>query len=83
MPTESEGCAAGAEKRRPAITGRAHLLTAREAESDSESGQDSINYEPGSVIEFHRRASGGSKSGEQWMVVECAHRRENGLILPI
>jgi Viral (Superfamily 1) RNA helicase len=32
--------------------------------------QDSINYEVGSVIEFHRRAAGGFKSGDQWHVVE-------------
>jgi hypothetical protein len=31
--------------------------------------QDAINYEPGDVIEFHRRAAGGFKSGEQWEVV--------------
>ena len=31
--------------------------------------QDAVNYEPGNVIEFHRRAAGGFKSGEQWKVV--------------
>jgi hypothetical protein len=31
--------------------------------------QDSINYELGNVIEFHRRAASGFKSGEQWQVV--------------
>jgi ATP-dependent exoDNAse (exonuclease V) alpha subunit len=31
--------------------------------------QDSINYEGGNVIEFHRRAAGGFRSGEQWEVV--------------
>jgi conjugative relaxase-like TrwC/TraI family protein len=31
--------------------------------------QDSINYEAGNVIEFHRRAAGGFRSGEQWEVV--------------
>jgi hypothetical protein len=31
--------------------------------------QDSINYETGNVIEFHRRAAGGFRSGEQWEVV--------------
>jgi hypothetical protein len=34
--------------------------------------QDLINYEPGNRIEFHRRAAGGFKSGEQWQVVERA-----------
>jgi hypothetical protein len=31
--------------------------------------QDSINYELGNVVEIHRRAAGGFKSGEQWQVV--------------
>ncbi|MBV8417856.1 MAG: AAA family ATPase [Verrucomicrobia bacterium] len=31
--------------------------------------QDSINYEAGNVVEFHRRAAGGFRSGEQWEVV--------------
>ena len=31
--------------------------------------QDAVNYESGSVIEFHQRAAGGFKSGEQWRVV--------------
>src|SRR6516225_1754545 len=31
--------------------------------------EDAINYLPGHVIEFHRRAAGGFKSGEQWQVV--------------
>jgi conjugative relaxase-like TrwC/TraI family protein len=30
---------------------------------------DAVNYEPGNVIEFHARAGGGFKSGEQWQVV--------------
>ena len=34
--------------------------------------QDAVNYEAGNVIEFHRRAAGGFKSGEQWKVVERA-----------
>jgi hypothetical protein len=37
--------------------------------------QDSINYEVGNVIEFHRRAAGGFRSGEQWEVagrVSCS-----------
>jgi hypothetical protein len=38
--------------------------------------QDSINYEPGNVIEFHKRAAGGFKSGEQWQVVERASASE-------
>jgi hypothetical protein len=38
--------------------------------------QDAINYEPGHVIEFHRRAAGGFKSGEQWHVVQRAGASE-------
>jgi hypothetical protein len=29
---------------------------------------DAINYEAGQVVEFHRRARGGFKSGERWQV---------------
>jgi hypothetical protein len=38
--------------------------------------QDSINYEAGNVIEFHRRAAGAFKSGEQWQVIERAGTSE-------
>jgi hypothetical protein len=38
--------------------------------------QDSIDYEAGNVIEFHRRATGGFKSGEQWRVLERAGASE-------
>jgi ATP-dependent exoDNAse (exonuclease V) alpha subunit len=31
--------------------------------------QDAVNYEPGNIIEFHQRAAGGFKSGEQWKIV--------------
>jgi hypothetical protein len=31
--------------------------------------RDSINYAFGNVIEFHRRAAGGFKSGEQWKII--------------
>ena len=36
--------------------------------------QGAVNYEPGNVIEFHRRAAGGFKSGEQWRVTEIMPR---------
>jgi hypothetical protein len=32
--------------------------------------RDPINYEPGQVVEFHRLAKGGFKSGQQWEVRE-------------
>jgi conjugative relaxase-like TrwC/TraI family protein len=38
--------------------------------------QDAINYLPGHVVEFHRRAAGGFKSGEQWQVIGSQGRRE-------
>lgn len=28
--------------------------------------EDAVNYITGHVVEFHRRAAGGFKSGEQW-----------------
>jgi hypothetical protein len=31
--------------------------------------EDVVNYLPGYVIEFHARAAGGFKSGEQWQVI--------------
>jgi hypothetical protein len=30
--------------------------------------RDPINYQLGQVVEFHRRAKGGFKSGERWVV---------------
>jgi len=38
--------------------------------------EDVINYLPGQVIEFHRRAAGGFKSGEQWQVIGSQGRKE-------
>jgi hypothetical protein len=31
--------------------------------------EDAINYLPGHVVEFHRRAAAGFESGEQWQVI--------------
>ena len=31
--------------------------------------RDAINYRPGQVVKFHRRARGGFKSGEKWAVI--------------
>jgi hypothetical protein len=39
--------------------------------------QDPINYEPGQVVEFHKLAKGGFKSGQQWEVL----RREEGKVV--
>jgi hypothetical protein len=41
--------------------------------------QDSINYEIGNVVEFHRRAAGGFKSGDQWKVV--GHERCSAIVV--
>jgi ATP-dependent exoDNAse (exonuclease V) alpha subunit len=38
--------------------------------------EDAINYLPGHVVEFHRRAAGGFKSGEQWLVIGSQGRKE-------
>jgi len=38
--------------------------------------EDAINYLPGHVVEFHRRAAGGFKSGEQWQVIGSQGRKE-------
>ncbi|MGA8654565.1 MAG: AAA family ATPase [Chthoniobacterales bacterium] len=37
--------------------------------------RDAINYHLGQVIEFHRRARGGFKSGERWEVVQRSSER--------
>jgi hypothetical protein len=34
--------------------------------------RDPISYQAGDIIEFHRRAAGGFKSGEQWEVQSCS-----------
>jgi hypothetical protein len=34
--------------------------------------RDAINYNLGYVVEFHRRARGGFKSGERWQVRQCS-----------
>jgi conjugative relaxase-like TrwC/TraI family protein len=41
--------------------------------------QDAVNYEPGNVIEFHQRAAGGFKSGEQWKIV--GHSKDSELVV--
>jgi ATP-dependent exoDNAse (exonuclease V) alpha subunit len=38
--------------------------------------EDAINYLPGHVVGFHRRAAGGFKSGEQWQVIGSQGRKE-------
>jgi ATP-dependent exoDNAse (exonuclease V) alpha subunit len=40
--------------------------------------RDAINYNPGQVVEFHRRASGGFKSGERW---EVARSSSEGVVI--
>ena len=39
--------------------------------------RDPISYEPGQVVEFHRLAKGGFRSGQQWEVL----RREEGQVV--
>jgi hypothetical protein len=38
--------------------------------------EDAINYEASQVIEFHRRAAGGFKSGQQWQVIGSQGQKE-------
>ena len=56
------------------------LITTREvlaeesallAAVQAERGRDAINYRAGQVVEFHRRARGGFKSGEKWEAIAC------------
>ena len=40
--------------------------------------RDAINYNLGHVVEFHRRATGGFKSGERW---EVARRSSESVVV--
>ena len=54
-----------------ALVGRdtVHAVARHEKLGFTESQRgDAINYEAGQVVEFHRRARGGFKSGERWQV---------------
>jgi hypothetical protein len=56
------------------ITGQEHVVGRLQKLSLSESQQrDSINYEHGRVVVFHKRSRGGFRPGEQWEVSRCNH----------
>ena len=54
------------------LSGDEHTIRRLEKLNLTESQRrDPINYNLGHVVEFHRRASGGFKSGERWEVARC------------
>ena len=82
-PTHAE-CRAIAEAVRSALKkdgflgGREYTVTRLQNTGLTESQRrDPINYEPGQVVEFHRLAKGGFRSGQQWGVL----RREEGQVV--
>jgi hypothetical protein len=61
--------AVSAKQREQGVLGPDHMIT-RLAKTNLTVSQrrDPISYHAGDIIEFHRRAAGGFKSGEQWEV---------------
>jgi ATP-dependent exoDNAse (exonuclease V) alpha subunit len=77
-PTHTE-CRAIAEvvrdrqKKDGFLSGEEHAIRRLEKVNLTESQRrDAINYNLGHVVEFHRRAKGGFKSGERWEVGRCS-----------
>ena len=62
-----------AKQREQGLLGVDHMIT-RLAKTNLTVSQrrDPISYQAGDIIEFHRRAAGGFKSGEQWEVQSCS-----------
>jgi ATP-dependent exoDNAse (exonuclease V) alpha subunit len=55
------------------LSGEEHAIRRLEKANLTESQRrDAINYNLGQVVEFHRRAKGGFKSGERWEVGRCS-----------
>jgi hypothetical protein len=81
-PTHGEGrriaAAVRKELRAQGLIEEAEHVFARLEKLGLTKGQreDAINYLPGYVVEFHRRAAGGFKSGEQWQVIGSQGRKE-------
>jgi len=78
VPTHTE-CRAiaevvrGRQKKEGFLSGEEHATKRLEKVNLTESQRrDAINYNRGHVVEFHRRAKGGFKSGERWEVGRCA-----------
>jgi hypothetical protein len=61
------------QKREGLLSGEEHKIRRLEKVNLTESQRrDAINYNLGHVVEFHRRATGGFKSGESWVVARCS-----------
>jgi conjugative relaxase-like TrwC/TraI family protein len=61
------------QKKEGALGGEEHAINRLEKVNLTESQRrDAINYNLGHVVEFHRRAKGGFKSGERWEVGRCS-----------
>jgi ATP-dependent exoDNAse (exonuclease V) alpha subunit len=76
-PTHAEcraiaGVVRDRQKREGFLRGEDHTVRRLQKLNLTESQRrDAINYNVGQVIEFHRRAAGGFKSGERWEVRQC------------
>jgi ATP-dependent exoDNAse (exonuclease V) alpha subunit len=61
------------QKREGFLSAEEHTVTGLDKLNLTESQRrDAINYKAGQVVEFHRRAKGGFKSGERWEVARCS-----------
>ena len=61
------------QKKQGFLSGEEHAVKRLEKINLTESQRrDAINYNLGQVVEFHRRARGGFKSGERWEVGRCS-----------
>ena len=61
------------QKREGLLSGEEHEIRRLEKVNLTESQRrDAIYYNLGYVVEFHRRARGGFKSGERWVVGRCS-----------
>jgi hypothetical protein len=61
------------QKKQGFLSGNEHAVRRLEKVNLTESQRrDAINYNLGQVVEFHRRARGGFKSGERWEVGRCS-----------
>ena len=61
------------------ITGQEHVVGRLQKFNLSESQQrDSMNYEHGRVVVFHKRSRGGFRPGEQW---EVSRRDHDGTVI--
>ena len=64
------------QKKEGFLNGEEHAIRRLEKVNLTESQRrDAINYNLGHVVEFHRRARGGFKSGERWEVGRCSSER--------